>query len=239
MSLFKKSSLNTLLYGLLALSLSSQVKAQSEDAKYTKSTLQQLAVDYVDSQLSPLDSGERELTTLPLDSRIPDRSCNREPEMTIPTTPPFNRQVTVQIKCTDENSWAQYVHVRITELNPVVIATKNLVEGELIKESDLTVVMKPKSFVRAHYLDDPKQLIGSRSKRTIREGMPVRLNQICMVCKGDKVTLVARAGGLTIKTTGTALQDGTLGEQVDVENSRSGKRVSGRVSDVETVAVNI
>ena len=99
--------------------------------------------------------------------------------------------------------------------------------------------MRPAHFIRVQYLDDPAQLIGSRSKRNIREGMPVLLNQICMVCKGDSVNIFANIKGLRVKTTGVALEDGTLGEQVRVENKKTGKVLNARVDGVESVQVNI
>ena len=60
-----------------------------------------------------------------------------------------------------------------------------------------------------------------------------------MVCKGDNVTIYAKTRTLTIKTTGVALQDGNVGEQIRVRNQKSGKTISARVKDVESVEVNI
>ncbi|ASM50788.1 flagella basal body P-ring formation protein FlgA [Pseudoalteromonas espejiana DSM 9414] len=122
---------------------------------------------------------------------------------------------------------------------PVVVANANLARGEVITKSHLSVKMKPSQFVRVQYLDDPLMLIGSRSKRNIRSGMPVLLNQICMVCKGDAVNIYASIKGLRIKTTGIALEDGTLGEQVQIKNKKSGKILNARVDGVESVQVNI
>ena len=82
--------------------------------------------------------------------------------------------------------------------------------------------MKPKHFVRPQYLQEKELLVGSRSKRNIRSGFPVSMNQICMVCKGDNVTIFANIKGLAIKTSGIALEDGTLGEQVRVNKQKIG-----------------
>jgi len=182
---------------------------------------------------------EDEGSALPLDSRIPDRICKSPLELTSASEPPFNRQVTIQAKCQDEQAWAQYVHVRVVEMAPVVVANANLARGEVITKSHLSIQMKPSHFVRVQYLDNPDMLIGSRSKRNIRSGMPVLLNQICMVCKGDSVNIYANLRGLRIKTTGIALEDGTLGEQVQIKNKKSGKILNARVDGVESVQVNI
>ncbi|GEB72761.1 flagellar basal body P-ring biosynthesis protein FlgA [Pseudoalteromonas carrageenovora] len=206
---------------------------------FSKDLLQEIAVSYVANQINTNDSDKTQLSALPLDSRIPDRICKSPLELTSASEPPFNRQVTIQAKCQDEQAWAQYVHVRVVEMAPVVVANANLARGEVITKSHLSIQMKPSHFVRVQYLDNPDMLIGSRSKRNIRSGMPVLLNQICMVCKGDSVNIYANLRGLRIKTTGIALEDGTLGEQVQIKNKKSGKILNARVDGVESVQVNI
>ncbi|WP_149981592.1 flagellar basal body P-ring formation chaperone FlgA [Pseudoalteromonas rhizosphaerae] len=235
MSLLKKSRRYSVFYFLASLCLVTPLYAQT----YSKEQLQELAVSHVYDQLDPNTADDKELSALTLDSRIPDRGCNSDLAFNIPTEPPFNRQITVQIKCDDLNGWSQYVHVRMIELTPVIIATENLSRGEVIEAHHLRLIMKPKHFVRAQYLQDQELLIGSRSKRNIRSGYPVALNQICMVCKGDNVTIFAIIRGLKIKTSGLALEDGTLGEQVKVKNAKSGKVLNARVDGVESVQVII
>ncbi|WP_171039587.1 flagellar basal body P-ring formation chaperone FlgA [Pseudoalteromonas sp. S1609] len=235
MSLLKKIRRYSVFYFLASLCFTLPLKAQV----FSKESLQEMAVSYVAQKAVTTNDNKIQFSALPLDSRIPDRHCNSEPELVTPSEPPFNRQVTIQIKCNDSDNWAQYVHVRITESAPVVVATTNLARGEVITPSHLSIDMRPAHFIRVQYLDDPEQLIGSRSKRNIREGMPVLLNQICMVCKGDSVNIFANIKGLRVKTTGVALEDGTLGEQVRVENKKTGKVLNARVDGVESVQVNI
>lgn len=235
MSLLKKSRRYSVFYFLASQFLVSPLYAQS----YSKEELQELAVSYVADQLGPSHPETRQLNALTLDSRIPDRSCQSQPILTIPTEPPFNRQVTVQVKCDDTNSWSQYVHVRVVELSAVVVASENLARGEVIQDHHLSLILKPKHFVRVQHLQDTQLLIGSRSKRNIRSGFPISMNQICMVCKGDNVTIFAVIRGLKIKASGLALEDGTLGEQIKVKNKKSGKILNARVDGVESVQVNI
>jgi flagella basal body P-ring formation protein FlgA len=235
MSLLKKVRRYSVFYFLASLCLATPLHAKV----FSKDLLQEIAISHIAEQVTvPLEENV-EITALALDSRIPDRVCENEPELVVPNEPPFTRQVTVQIKCNDAQSWTQYVHVRIVKMAPVVVATANLARGEVITKSHLSVQMKPSQFVRVQYLDDPLMLIGSRSKRNIRSGMPVLLNQICMVCKGDAVNIYASIKGLRIKTTGIALEDGTLGEQVQIKNKKSGKILNARVDGVESVQVNI
>ncbi|WP_404338831.1 flagellar basal body P-ring formation chaperone FlgA [Pseudoalteromonas mariniglutinosa] len=235
MSLLKKSRRYSVFYFLTSLMLVSPVNAKVFDKEH----LQQMAIKFVSNQLPNHQDSKQQLSALPLDSRIPDRDCQSPLALSIPTEPPFNRQVTVQLKCNDINSWTQYVHVRIVELKPVIVATENLARGEIITRAHLSIKMQEKQFIRPQYLDNKSVIIGSRSKRNIRSGLPITMGQICMVCKGDNVTIIAKVHGLEIKTTGIALEDGTLDEQVRVKNKKSGKVLNARVDGVESVEVNI
>ncbi|ALQ08985.1 MULTISPECIES: flagellar basal body P-ring formation chaperone FlgA [Pseudoalteromonas] len=235
MSLLKKVRRYSVFYFVASLSFALPLHAKV----FNKDLLQEIAISYVADQIGSTENTKIQLSALPLDSRIPDRTCQNALELLIPSEPPFNRQVTLQIKCNDTQNWSQYVHVRIVEMAPVVIANANLVRGEVITSSHLSIEMKPTHFVRMQYLDNPEILIGSRSKRNIRSGMPILLNQICMVCKGDSVNILANLRGLKIKTTGVALEDGTIGEQIRVKNKKTGKVLNARVDGVESVQVNI
>ena len=59
--------------------------------------------------------------------------------------------------------------------------------------------MKPKQFVRTQYVQDESILIGSRIKRNLRDGTPIVMSQVCMVCKGDNVTIYASLQALELK----------------------------------------
>ncbi|WP_166108927.1 flagellar basal body P-ring formation chaperone FlgA [Pseudoalteromonas sp. Z9A5] len=235
MSLLKKVRRYSVFYFVASLCLAFPLHAKI----FNKDLLQEMAVSYVTTKIGDIDNNKMQISALPLDSRIPDRNCDMAPELSTNSEPPFNRQVTLQIKCNDAQNWAQYVHVRVIEMAPVVVASSNLTRGEVITSSHLSVEMKPTHFVRIQYLDDPKMLIGSRSKRNIRSGMPILLSHICMVCKGDSVNIYANLKGLKIKTSGVALEDGTIGEQIRVKNKKTGKVLNARVDGVESVQVNI
>jgi flagella basal body P-ring formation protein FlgA len=58
-----------------------------------------------------------------------------------------------------------------------------------------------------------------------------------LVTNGSEVGLVYSEGGLTITTSGAALQDGGLGDIVKVRNSDSGVTVTGVVQPDGTVRI--
>ena len=217
--------------------------AASEDKPsmqyYDTHALGVVAQDFIQAQAQIDDTQQLSVSAVPLDSRIPTRQCAQPLQTSTNKAPPFNRQVTVELKCQSPQKWNQYVHVRVEKLSPVIVASEHIARGQIISKSDLTTEMRPEHFVRARYVEDPALVVGSRSKRTIRSGLPISLNQLCMVCKGDYVNIMASYNGLQIKTTGEALEDGSKGEHIRVRNKKSGRLISAKVEAVETVSVNI
>ena len=206
---------------------------------YTNTNLETGAEKFISQQITLNPDIKTTIKALPLDARLSERTCDSPLSFSTNTTPPFNRQVTVKVKCDDISGWTQFVHVRIEELHPVIVTTQAINKGELVTSESISIEFKPKHFVRASNLDTKQYLVGSRSKRVIRAGTAIGLHHVCMVCKGDNVTIYAKTRTLTIKTTGIALQDGNVGEQIRVKNQKSGKTISARVKDVESVEVNI
>ena len=79
----------------------------------------------------------------------------------------------------------------------------------------------------------------TRLKYRVREGQPVQSNMLCFVCKGDRITISARAAGMAVKTSGIAQQDGVIGDTIRVENSNSRKTVVAEVASTQEVVVNL
>ncbi|SFC25252.1 flagellar basal body P-ring formation chaperone FlgA [Pseudoalteromonas denitrificans] len=236
MSLFKKNHHKFIFFMLLAL-LSNNIAAKI----YSKNELQLLAINYVKQHLPELSEGKRELSALSLDSRIPDKNCETQLLINSARSQRSNRQSTIQIKCLDEKKWHIYVQVKIIELSSIVVINKNIIKGEIISKEHLSMQSKQKHLIRNQYLDknDIQYLIGSRSKRNIKNGSAITYNQVCMVCKGDKVTIFAKFKGLSVKTTGFALQDGILDQRISVKNAKSGKTLHVKVLGVDRVQVSI
>ena len=80
-------------------------------------------------------------------------------------------------------------------------------------------------------------LVGSRLKRDVKQGDQIRSNSFCVVCKNDKINIIARSGGLSLKTSGIALDDGTVNQSVRVKNLKTQKIISAVVSAPAEVEV--
>ncbi|MGL4715909.1 MAG: flagellar basal body P-ring formation chaperone FlgA [Aeromonas sp.] len=199
--------------------------------------LQEQAQAFVYSQLDvPLDA-RVEVTSATLDQRLPLTRCEDHLTISLPARMEIRRNTTVYLKCEDDKPWDVYLPVRVSIQKPYVTVTDPIAKGNLLTEQQLTVAYQDQSLIRGDYLTDTTSLIGVRSKREIKPGQPIRLSQVCVVCKGDQVTLTAQNSHFQIKTMARALQDGSFGEMIKLVNMRSGKTVAGKVSAVGAVSV--
>jgi flagella basal body P-ring formation protein FlgA len=90
---------------------------------------------------------------------------------------------------------------------------------------------------RKEGFSEPSQVVGAKLKRNVRLGDVVERNDICVVCRNEKVTIRAIKSGMTITTQGTSLQDGGTGDQVRVKNDKSQRIIEGIVTGAAEITV--
>jgi flagella basal body P-ring formation protein FlgA len=213
--------------------------ANVQSKNIEKQQIEQQAVDYVQSLFPPPKSGKLSYKVVPLDRRIKIKPCDSPLQLNIPGSATLDKQTTVRVRCTSGKAWNLYVQVRITQLLRVVVAKVNLSPGTVINENNVMVMLKDSHQIRGRTLQHIKTLQGAKASRHISAGQAVTLRQVCLVCKGDNVTIIATFKGLQVKTSGIAQQNGSLGDNIVILNARSNKRVDARVVAVNRVEIKI
>ncbi|MFM5029622.1 flagellar basal body P-ring formation chaperone FlgA [Aeromonas rivipollensis] len=199
--------------------------------------MQEQAQTFVLDQLDvPLDA-QAEVTVGTIDERLPLNHCEEGLTISLPAKMEIRRNTTVYLKCEGDKPWDLYLPVRVSIQKPYVTVAVPVAKGDILSESMLTLAYQDQTLIRGDYLTDPASLIGVRSKRELKPGQPIRLTQVCVVCKGDQVTLSAENSSMQIKTMARALQDGSFGDMIRLVNIRSGRAVQGQVSAVGSVVV--
>lgn len=199
--------------------------------------LQEQAQAFVLDQLDiPLDA-QADVKAGTIDERLPLTRCEDALTISLPARMEIRRNTTVYLKCEGEKSWDLYLPVRVSIQKPYVTVAVPVAKGDILSEPMLTLAYQDQTLIRGDYLTDPTALIGVRSKRELKPGQPIRLTQVCVVCKGDQVTLSAENSSMQIKTMARALQDGSFGDMIRLVNTRSGRTVQGQVSAVGSVVV--
>lgn len=212
---------------------------QSQVKTYTAVQIAQMAQNYVEELFPPPPEGKTEYSAVPLDKRIKIKPCAAPLQITIPGNAKLTKQTTVLLRCPDAAAWNLYVQVKIRQLVPIVVARTTLAPGIVVTEDHVTTRMVDVSQVRGKTLKDPAPLFGAKINRYISAGQAVTMRQVCLVCKGDNVTVVAKLKGLRVKTTGISQQSGSLGDNIAILNHRTSKRIKARVVAVNQVEISL
>ena len=91
------------------------------------------------------------------------------------------------------------------------------------------------------FVNSRSLIVGKVARLTLLPGHAIPFSGVSnrkLVSNGAEVKLVFSEGGLFIMTTGSALQDGSIGDIVRVRNDDSGVTVSGAVQPDGSVRVS-
>ncbi len=120
----------------------------------------------------------------------------------------------------------------------VLVASRELGAGTVVKDGDLAVEERELSLVPSESFDRPENAAGLVIARRVPAGHAVTsfdVRRRPVVLRGQEVRLRINQGGLTVVATGRALKDGAPGERVEVIHSGSRRPVEGRVVEAGLV----
>ncbi|HEX6956651.1 MAG TPA: flagellar basal body P-ring formation chaperone FlgA [Ferrovibrio sp.] len=124
------------------------------------------------------------------------------------------------------------------ELIPVL--KNRVMPGDTISRNDVEWQRVPAGRYGAGYIDQINELIGQSPRRPLATGMPIRAADIGRpeaVGKNVIVTMVAQGPGITITTTGRALEAGSIGDVIPVMNLQSRKTIQATITGTNEVQV--
>jgi flagella basal body P-ring formation protein FlgA len=200
------------------------------------------AKSFVAAQIPPTPGTSRTIEVDNLDPRLRLHACDQELEAFFPPGVRGGASRTVGVRCRGTKPWTVYVTAHISYQGDVLVAARGLPRGTVIEPSDLTVQERDLQGGPLGYLTQAKQAVGMRTTRPLRPGALIEqdsVEQVPVVSRGQRVWLVAESSSLQVRTIGTALQDGAIGELVKVENTSSGKVVWGVVARQGVVRISL
>ncbi|MCB5227728.1 flagellar basal body P-ring formation protein FlgA [Alishewanella sp. 16-MA] len=229
----------TALITLLCLSLTLSASAFAEQntlASYSPEQLTTLTENWLNDTLASELSADTEVSVTPLDTRIGDKECANALQFSLPAS--YNpRQTTVQLSCDSPVAWQLFISAKITEYLDLVVMRQNISPGTVITADMLEIERRERRLVRGNIVQQPAEIIGSKNKRSLSVGQIINLQDLCLVCRGDIVTIEINNSGLSVTATGVVQQDGTLGAIVTVRNQQSGRSIQAEVVGVNQVQV--
>ncbi len=147
---------------------------------------------------------------------------------------------TIQVSCHGEISWGVRIGYKLQRFAQVLTPSKTISKGEKITENDLQLTENDITSLNS-YFTDKSSVVGQVAKTIILPGQIIQTTQIIpakYVKRGEMVTLIAEIPGLKITSKGTALNDGTLGESIQVKALGSKRIVDATVVSEHTVKVS-
>jgi flagella basal body P-ring formation protein FlgA len=127
----------------------------------------------------------------------------------------------------------------ISSRQAVLTAAGTIARGTLLS-SDNTVMGYHWGRLPHDVILDPAGLPRATTTSTLFPGQVLRLSALRSlppVAKGDTVTLSVKRNLVEISQVTTALQDGQIGQQIDLINSESGGRIRATVTGVGTASI--
>jgi flagellar basal body P-ring formation protein FlgA len=175
----------------------------------------------------------------PIEVRQQDK-CGRPIRAVVASPQHMKDRVMIELRCQDPKPWHIYVPVRIIGTSPVAVAAHAIIAGTVIKAEDLKTEEHDMSDLPIGFLDDPAIAVGLTASRPIAGGAYVTNQQLVAakaVQRGQSVTLLADAGGMSVRMAGRALSDGLMNQRVRVQNLSSGKIVEGIARSEQVVEI--
>jgi flagella basal body P-ring formation protein FlgA len=175
----------------------------------------------------------------PLDPRLRLTACaDLETELRGPRR--YGR-ISVAVSCQAPHSWRIFMNVDVSVEAPVLVTRRAMNRDEVLKPSDIDLERRNLADIRQAHYTGPEQALGKALKRPAKAGQviyPGILKTPLAVRRGDRVTIVAEHGSVQITAPGLSLQNGEVGEQIRVRNTRSEKTVHGWIKAAGVVTTS-
>lgn len=138
----------------------------------------------------------------------------------------------------DRVTWKVTARVSLPPM--IVVARRELTRGEMIAEQDVELVRAGEAQGLLEPFASLDDVVGKETTRAIAVGQPVTepsVRATLLVRRGQVVTVYSRCGGVQIRTTGRAKEDGSHGALVPVEAIGSRAAFHARVSGPQEVEI--
>lgn len=202
-------------------------------ASFSPQQLTSATADWLTQQQEVPAGTQSQISTL--DPRLGPKECDHALQFSF--AGPVNNQATVQIRCQSPQPWQLFVSARFTQQTEAVLSVRNITLGSLITADMLSMGQADLRLARGSLIKNPALVVGARVKRSLSAGQVVTLQDLCLVCKGDLVTISGLNNGLEVRTVGIAQMDGILGDQIRVTNRQSNRTVVAEVVAVKKVEI--
>ncbi|MDZ7802611.1 flagellar basal body P-ring formation chaperone FlgA [Thiohalophilus sp.] len=225
----------------LMLLLLSGLNTSGWAASSDSAAIRQAVEAYLQEQFGP-PGKDLDYTINQLDPRLRLAACDEPLRVGFPPGGRQSGYTTLITECRGRNGWKIHVPVSIRRFAEVLVAVRNLPRGTRLSSDDVRAERREISRLNRGYYRRPAEIAGQVLQRSVRQARvlnPASVARPRLVRRGDEITIIARAGNLTIHVKGKALMDGTEGKKIRVRNLRSKEELQATVVGPGKVKVTI
>jgi flagella basal body P-ring formation protein FlgA len=160
----------------------------------------------------------------------------------------FNRpdkttgQTSLDVRCPGPVQWRIHLPVRVSLYDDALVARVPLLRGQRVDPNQVKRRKVEVTQLQHGYFSQPIQLRHMQAARNLKTGAiltTANLQARNLVESGQRITIVLDFNGLSVKTSGMALQSAGMGQPVKVRNLQSQRVVEGIVSGSAEVRVSL
>ncbi len=166
------------------------------------------------------------------DDRLKLSACDKNLTIDLSNPPENGGNLSIHVRCSGETPWAIYLKGEVNIWTAILVARHTLPRGHRLQASDMTLTKINITKARSGVLYRPDDADGKELRRGLEAGKPIKIRDLIepmVIKRGDRVQIAARAEGLQVLMTGTALRNGRLGEQIPISNDRSNRKLRAKV----------
>ncbi len=182
----------------------------------------------LEPRLGTYNNAAVEVSVGAIDPRLRLPAC---PALDVVLPPVTTAMMTAKLDCRNP-TWAIYVPVRLHAWVEAVVASVNLVPNTKLDAGDLTSGRVDMFANTSGLLTEPAQAEGKILRVGLSAGSPILspfLEFPIVVHRGQQVLLTLTASTMTIEAPALALEDGRIGDSIEVENPDSQKTMRATV----------
>lgn len=192
--------------------------------------LEQQALDYLSVHYNKSKPDVRtQININPISRSINLKKCMEPIQFQLPKG--TGSRITLKAQCASP-LWQIFITAKIQQFAYAVVSSQIIPKKKSITSSHIELKEVDTTNLRSIYFTSTADLIGWTAKRNIAPNTIITSSLAkppLAVRKGYAVIIEAHRNGISIKASGTALEDGEIGKQIRVKNDRSGRVIKAEV----------
>lgn len=149
-------------------------------------------------------------------------------------------RISIAVRCEGNKPWKIYVPVTVMAYRKVVTAAVPLARNQVLEPTLLKLTEKEVSRLTQGYFSSFSAVNGKLLNRPLQLSgvlQPSMVIEPIIIKRGDEVIIIAKTGALSVRSAGIAINNGRLGQQIQVKNKASKRIVTARVISSQQVQV--